>query len=374
MRCDLTGRVAIVTGAAGEIGRSIARRLADSGAAVGVADIDIAGTERVAAGLPEGFALSLDVRDRDLVAGAVEATLARAGRLDILVNNAGVNTLAHRVNIDSFPREEWERITSHRSRWALPDEPGGERRDVGAGRAGADRQHRLGGRARGHAAPVRLRRGQGRGGRILRARWRWSSAPQGILTNAVAPGSVLTEGTAKLFYGEDGKFAGRTEEFMAHIPLGRPGTPEEIAEAVLFLVRRGRATSMARCSPSMAAGPRGTWDEPGLRGAWRGECGRRRRGRGAGPRGASAGGAGGYRHPKLPAAAGRPCRREGGLARHRAAGGGSGSGRILFLVPALAGLPARRFPERSIAAAAVLAGMRGLAMNTRRGCWSTQWA
>ena len=64
-------------------------------------------------------------------------------------------------------------------------------------------------------------------------------APQGILTNAVAPGSVLTELTAKLFYGADGKFAGRTEEFMAHIPLGRPGTPEEIAEAVLFLVSPG---------------------------------------------------------------------------------------------------------------------------------------
>ena len=238
MRCDLTGRVAIVTGAAGEIGRSIARRLADSGAAVGVADIDIAGTERVAAGLPEGFALSLDVRDRDLVAGAVEATLARAGRLDILVNNAGVNTLAHRVNIDSFPAEEWERITSidldglylmsqAASGAMLARGEGGRIVNIGSvvGLAAMRLQCAF---VAAKAAVAHLTRAMA-----------LELAPQGILTNAVAPGSVLTELTAKLFYGADGKFAGRTEEFMAHIPLGRPGTPEEIAEAVLFLVSPG---------------------------------------------------------------------------------------------------------------------------------------
>ena len=49
----------------------------------------------------------------------------------------------------------------------------------------------------------------------------------------------MTELTAKLFYGEDGKFAGRTAEFLQHVPLGRPGQPEEIAEAVLFLASPG---------------------------------------------------------------------------------------------------------------------------------------
>ena len=58
---------------------------------------------------------------------------------------------------------------------------------------------------------------------------------KGILTNAIAPGSVMTALTAKLFYGDDGKFAGRTQEFLAHVPLGRPAQPEEIAETVLFL-------------------------------------------------------------------------------------------------------------------------------------------
>ena len=81
---------------------------------------------------------------------------------------------------------------------------------------------------------------------------------KGILTNAIAPGSVMTPLTAKLFYGENGKFAGRTQDFLAHVPLGRPAEPEEIAEAVLFLASPARAMSTARFWPWMAAGPRDT--------------------------------------------------------------------------------------------------------------------
>ena len=58
---------------------------------------------------------------------------------------------------------------------------------------------------------------------------------QGILTNCIAPGSILTDGTKQLFYGEDGQFSDRVKGLLAHIPLGRPGQPEEIAHAVLFL-------------------------------------------------------------------------------------------------------------------------------------------
>jgi NAD(P)-dependent dehydrogenase (short-subunit alcohol dehydrogenase family) len=58
---------------------------------------------------------------------------------------------------------------------------------------------------------------------------------QGILTNCIAPGSILTEGTKKLFYGDDGKFSDRVQSLLAHIPLGRPGECAEIAHVVLFL-------------------------------------------------------------------------------------------------------------------------------------------
>ena len=57
----------------------------------------------------------------------------------------------------------------------------------------------------------------------------------GILTNAIAPGSTLTEGTEKLFYGEDGSFRANMQEMLDHVPLGRPGTTDEIAVAALFL-------------------------------------------------------------------------------------------------------------------------------------------
>ena len=59
--------------------------------------------------------------------------------------------------------------------------------------------------------------------------------PHGILVNCIAPGSILTEGTKKLFYGEDGKYRDSAASLVSHIPLGRPGTPEEIASATLFL-------------------------------------------------------------------------------------------------------------------------------------------
>jgi 3-oxoacyl-[acyl-carrier protein] reductase len=59
--------------------------------------------------------------------------------------------------------------------------------------------------------------------------------PHGILVNGIAPGSTLTEGTRRLFYGEDGTFRHAVQRMLDHVPLGRPGTPEEIAVAALFL-------------------------------------------------------------------------------------------------------------------------------------------
>jgi 3-oxoacyl-[acyl-carrier protein] reductase len=234
LRCDLSDKVALVTGAAGAIGSAIARRLCDNGASVIVADIDEEGAERVAAGLRKAMPCALDIRDAKSVDRAVATVTERYGRLDILVNNAGVNTLAHRVTIDEFPPEEWDRITG----------------------IDLDGLYIM---SRAALAPMLV---AGKGGRIVNiasvvglAAMRLQSpfvaakagiihltrsmaielGERGILTNAIAPGSVMTALTAKLFYGDDGKFAGRTQEFLNHVPLGRPARPEEIAEAVLFL-------------------------------------------------------------------------------------------------------------------------------------------
>ena len=238
MRCDLSGKVAFVTGAAGTIGRAIVQRLAANGASVVIADINLAGAEALAADYPSAMACAVDITDRESTEAAVAATVARFGRLDILVNNAGVNTFANRVTLDAFPIEEWDRIT----------------------RIDLDGLFLM---SRAALQPMLAR---GEGGRIINiasvvglAAMRLQSpfvaakagiihltrsmalelGSQGVVTNAIAPGSIVSEGTRQLFYSADGSFAARTEEFMRHVPLGRPGEAGEIAEAVLFLASPG---------------------------------------------------------------------------------------------------------------------------------------
>ncbi len=234
MECDLSGKVAFVTGGANGIGRAIARRLSDNGAALVIADIDVANANAAAAELPLAVAYQVDIRDAAAIDRAVQATEDRFGRLDILVNNAGVNTFAHRVDIDAFPVEEWERITGVDleglflvSRRALqPMLRSGE-----------------GGRVINIASVVGLAAMRlqspfvaAKAGIIhLTRSMAIELAPKGVGVNAVAPGSIMTEGTRSLFYGESGKFHNRMQAFMDHLPLGRPGTVDEIAEAVLFL-------------------------------------------------------------------------------------------------------------------------------------------
>jgi 3-oxoacyl-[acyl-carrier protein] reductase len=91
MPFDLSGQTAIVTGGATGIGEAIAKRLAEAGATVAVADLDKAGAERVAATLPNNsFGVQVDVSDSSSVNQAVEEVLKRTGRIHILVNNAGI--------------------------------------------------------------------------------------------------------------------------------------------------------------------------------------------------------------------------------------------------------------------------------------------
>jgi 3-hydroxybutyrate dehydrogenase len=104
---DLTGRRAIVTGAASGIGRAIAEALAAAGARVMLADLNAADGERVAGGLKDCAFQRTDVASREDCRRLVDATVARLGGVEILVNNAG---LQHVAPVEEFPEDRWEQM------------------------------------------------------------------------------------------------------------------------------------------------------------------------------------------------------------------------------------------------------------------------
>ena len=233
MRCDLSGQVCLVTGAARGIGRAIADRLAANGSRVVYTDVDEAGAKAAAARTPGARWIRLDVTRPEEVNAVVDGVVAELGRLDVLVNNAGVNTLAHRVPIDQFPRSEWDRIVAVDLTGVYEMTRAGARhmRARGSGRiiniasiAGLVPLRLQCAFIAAKAAVINLTKGMA-----------LELGPCGILVNGIAPGSTLTEGTKQLFYGEGGKFSEKVQRMLDHVPLGRPGTVDEIAVGALFL-------------------------------------------------------------------------------------------------------------------------------------------
>jgi 3-oxoacyl-[acyl-carrier protein] reductase len=233
VKVDLKGKVALVTGAARGIGLAIADSFAANGAYVVFTDIDIKTARLVAARWPNAIALKLDVTDVDEVEKVFSKVLRLCGHLDILVNNAGVNTLDHRVNIDTFPTAEWHRIlnidlnglffVSRIAARPMIQQKSGRIINISSVVG---------------LVPMRLQCPfvAAKAGVVnLTKSMALELGPQGILVNAIAPGSIVTESTNSLFYGENAKFKDRLSALLAHIPLGRPGTTEEVAHAALFL-------------------------------------------------------------------------------------------------------------------------------------------
>tara|TARA_B100000809_G_scaffold262544_1_gene313759 strand:+ start:100 stop:897 length:798 start_codon:yes stop_codon:yes gene_type:complete len=238
MKVDLADKVALVTGAARGIGKSIANTLSENGADVIFADIDFEQAAETTLEANRTYGgnnkpLQMDVRDSDQVELSIETILADFGHLDILVNNAGVNTLAHRVNIDKFPLEEWNRILE-------VDLTGLFIVSQFASRPMIEQKH---GRIINISSvagimPLRLQCAfvAAKAGVVnLTKAMAIELAPSGVIVNGIAPGSVLTEGTKELFYGNDAKFQKSMKNMLSHVPLGRPAETEEIAHAALFL-------------------------------------------------------------------------------------------------------------------------------------------
>jgi 3-oxoacyl-[acyl-carrier protein] reductase len=237
LKADLEGKFALVTGAARGIGEAIANTLAANGARVAYADIDYATVKQTAGKVPNSLAVSLDISNEPLVESAMAEIMKEFGRLDILVNNAGVNTAKYRVNIDKFPLEEWERIVKI-------DLTGTYLVSRAAARVMMQQRS---GRIINIASvlgviPARLQCAftSAKAGVVhLTKTMAIELGEYGILVNCVAPGSTLTEGTKQLFYSNNAAEGERAQRLLSHVPLGRAGTVEEMAQAVLFFTDSG---------------------------------------------------------------------------------------------------------------------------------------
>jgi NAD(P)-dependent dehydrogenase (short-subunit alcohol dehydrogenase family) len=247
MKVDLAGKFALVTGAARGIGRSIAETLAANGATVAYADIDFATVKQTAANSPGSLAVEIDISNEQGVESALAKVLKEFGRLDVLVNNAGVNTAKHRVNIDQFPLEEWDRIlkidltgtflvSRSAARIMLKQKDG---RIINISSVLGVIPARL------QCAFTAAKAGVVHLTRTLAI----ELGEHGILVNCVAPGSTLTEGTKQLFYSDNAAEKDRAKRVLSHIPLGRAGTVEEMAHAVLFFAapESGYITGQTLC-------------------------------------------------------------------------------------------------------------------------------
>jgi len=232
MKIELSGKVALVTGAARGIGKAIADALAANSAEVVYTDVDVDTVEESAA-KTESRAIEMDVTNENQVKRVIEQVAGDSGSLDILVNNAGVNTIEHRVPIDQFPREEWDRIINVDLNGLFFVSKAGATvmRKQGSGRI-------INIASIAGLVPLRLQCGfiAAKAGVVnLTRAMAIELASAGILVNAIAPGSTLTDGTRELFYGDDGRFTDSVQQLLDHIPLGRPAEVEEIAQGALFL-------------------------------------------------------------------------------------------------------------------------------------------
>jgi NAD(P)-dependent dehydrogenase (short-subunit alcohol dehydrogenase family) len=218
-------RIALVTGAAGGLGRAIAGRLAALGHVVVMADIDGPGAERAAAALAGAHAMTLDVADEADVARGYAELDRRFGRLDILVNNAGI--MGAGAPLETMSLAGWERTLKVNlsgpflmCRGAVPlMRRGGWGRIVNISSRAARTRSAVGDPAypASKSALIGL-------SRVLAN----EAGVDGITVNCVAPATVETAMTQ----GRDGDyFAHRAAETA----LGRIGTPEDVAAAVAFL-------------------------------------------------------------------------------------------------------------------------------------------
>ena len=229
MKCDLQGKVSLVTGAARSIGLGIADRLIASGSIVYYTDIDEE-TVRSVATHENARALPLDITNAEQVNSVIEQVVSESGKLDILVNNAGINTIHERVTIDEFPQEVWDRIidVDLNGLYLMCRSSARVMKKQGAGRI-INISSVFG------LVPARLQCAfvaAKAGGVNLTRAMALDHAAEGIRINAICPGAVDTD----MLYSERSDSLEEVQAInLPDIPEGRLPTGEEIAHVVSFL-------------------------------------------------------------------------------------------------------------------------------------------
>lgn len=226
---DLTGKLALVTGAGRGLGRAIALGLADAGADIAgaartVTELESLGADVEAAGRRYS-AHGLDVSDRGRVEEVVAAVVERHGRIDILVNNAGVKVPQ---DVLDTTEDAWDHVLDINLKGAF----------FVAQAVGRHMLARGGGKIINIAstysvvgAPARATYAASKGGllqltRVMAIEW----AGHGVNVNAIGPTAALTPMNDLVFADE----AARAEA-VAKIPAGRFCTPEDVVGPTVFL-------------------------------------------------------------------------------------------------------------------------------------------
>ncbi|MEN9313932.1 MAG: hypothetical protein RIS35_325 [Pseudomonadota bacterium] len=227
----LEGKLALVTGAGSGIGEGIAVAMAAAGAKVIVADVNVEGARRVASTLPGAVALALDVTDRAAVDAAAAKILADHGPIDVLVNNAGI--IRRGTVDDANARADWDAT--------LAVNLDGPYVVTTAFRAQLEATKgsviNIGSIQSFVALPNSAAYTASKGGiRMLTKALSIELAPRGVRVNAIAPGLIATPLNEKARQNPD-----YLATFTKRMSLGRPGTPDDIAQPAVFL-----ASDMAR--------------------------------------------------------------------------------------------------------------------------------
>ena len=226
---ELTGRVALVTGASKGLGKAMALALAQAGASVALASRDakllgeVAGAIRGLGSQVEVF--PTDVSDEAGVRGLEKAVLARFGTVHILINNAGINI---RKPVSEFTLEEWNRVqaTNVTSAFLLCRSFVPRMKGQGYGRIinmGSMMSHVALAERTAYCASKAALLGFTRALAL-------ELAAEKITVNAISPGPCMTEINRPLLDNPE-----LARSFVARIPVGRWGQPEEVGGLALYL-------------------------------------------------------------------------------------------------------------------------------------------